>query len=140
MAGIRKAFDAKDAELEMLGNRPAEWSINYSTSEEKTLNYSAGSRDATSFSKGNRSHECTLMLGMADTTAMELAAQKAGYKSLLDVPPFPIVISYINPDQQLVQDVVTASFQSVGRQVGEADTLRFEHSMFVTAIEYNKSL
>lgn len=137
---IRKAFDAKDAELEMLGNRPAEWSIEYSISEEKVLNKSAGSRKPTSYSVGDESYECTLMLGMADQVAMEAAAKKAGYANVLKIPPFPIVISYINPDQQLVQDVVIASFQSTGRKVGESDTLRFEHAMFTVDIELNKSL
>lgn len=136
----RKAFSSKDAELRMFGNVVEEWTMSYGSTQDNKLNYSAGSKDATSFSEGQRSHECTLMLGMADQVAMEAAAKKAGYKSLLDVPPDAAVVTYSNSDNVLVQDVVTMKFQSTGRQVPENDTLRYEHQMFVTAIEYNKSL
>jgi hypothetical protein len=137
---IVKAFDSKDAQLEMLGNQPSEFSINYSTERDDRLNQSAGSKKATSYSEGDETHTCNLMLGMADQAAIESAAKKKGYKSILDLPPFPMVISFVNPDQQLVQDVVTAKFKSTGRPVGISETIRYEHTMFVVDIEYNKSL
>jgi hypothetical protein len=137
---IVKAFDSKDAQLEMLGNAPAEFMIKYSNTRENTLNYSAGSKKPTSYSEGNDAYECALTLGMADQVAVEAAARKAGYKNLLDVPPFPMVISYLNPFQVLVQDVVTAKFQSNGRDVGAGEALRYEHTMFVVDMEFNKPL
>ncbi len=137
---IPKAFDSKDAELEMLGAKVAEFTISYSETENLTLNQSAGSRKATSYSRGNTEMACNLMLGMADQVAIEAAARKRGFKSILDVPPFAMVVTYLNPDQVLVQDVITAKFQSNGRNVGEADTLRYEHTMFVTDIEFSKPL
>lgn len=137
---IVKAFDSKDAELEMLGAKVAEFTINYSETESLTLNQSAGSRKPTSYSRGNTEYACALTLGMADQVAIEAAARKRGYKSILDVPPFPLVVTYLNPDQQLVQDVVTAKFQSNGRNVGEADTLRYEHTMFATDMQFSKPL
>jgi hypothetical protein len=140
MATIRKAFSSKDAELELLGGRPLEFMINYSATREKNLNRSAGSNKPTSFSEGDETYECKLTLGMADLVAVENAAKKASLNSILDLPPFPIVISFINTDQVLVQDVVTATFQSTGRNVGENETIRYEHDMFVTGIEFNKSL
>ncbi len=136
----RKAFSSKDAELRMFGNVVEEWTLSYGSTDDNKLNYSAGSKEPTSYSEGQRSHEATLMLGMADQVAMEAASKKAGYKSLLDVPPAPAVVTYLNSDQVMVQDVVTMKFQSTGRQIAENDTLRYEHQMFVTGIEYNKSL
>lgn len=137
---IVKAFDSKDAELEMLGAKVVEFLISYSETESLTLNQSAGSRKATSYSRGNTEYACSLTLGMADQVAIEAAARKRGYKTILDVPPFALVLSFINPDQQLVQDVITAKFQSNGRAVGESDTLRYEHTMFVVDMEFSKPL
>jgi hypothetical protein len=134
---ISKAFSSKDADIQLLGSRPNEFTIKYSVKETNTLGYSAGSRKPTSYSQGNEEPTCTLMLGMADQAAIEAAARKAGYNSILQIPPFPIVVSYINIDQLLVQDVITAKFASNGRDVGEADALRYEHEMFCTGIDFS---
>jgi hypothetical protein len=138
--GLVKAFDSKDAELELLGAKVAEFTISYSVSESSRLNKSAGSRKPTSYSNGDEEYTCTLMLGMADQVAIEAAARKAGHKSILTVPMFPAVVSYLNPDQVLVQDVIQMKFQSNGRSVGENDTLRYEHTMLVGDIEFSKPL
>ncbi len=124
----------------MFGAFVNEFTINYSKDTDRVLNHSAGSKEPTSYRDGNNTYECTLMLGMEDQVAMEQAAKKAGYKDLTELPPSPAVVSYVNSDQRLVQDVITMSFKTLGRQVGESESLRYEHTMFVTGINFDEPI
>lgn len=137
-----KAYDAGDLTVEFLGNVPAEvYGLKYNSSQEHQKNYSLGSNEPTSWSQGKIDHTASITLSLADTAAIEAAARKAGYSSILKVPPFPIVASFFNEFGDRITDRIVAKFQSTGREVNNGGQgLMMEHELFVLSINYNQPL
>lgn len=135
-----KAYDAADVTVEFLGNTPGEvYGLKYSTNQEHQKNYALGSNEPTSWSQGKMDHTASITLALADTAAIERAAQKAGFSNLLKVPPFPIVVQYFNEFGERIIDRLVAKFQSTGREVNNGGQgLMMEHELFVLSINYNQ--
>lgn len=141
MATLRKngkAYDSADVNVIILGTIPDEvFEVGYDTEREHQLNYSLGSKQPTSWSMGKDSFNGTLTLSAADQFKIEDAAKNAGISNVADIPPFDMVVSYINEYNLARVDRVTCKFMNNGRSIGGDQSLRFQYKLFILAIKFN---
>jgi hypothetical protein len=136
-----KAYDSSGVSIELLGYSPNEvYEITYNTEQAHQKNYSLGSSKPTSWSAGNVDHNGTITLSMADQAAIERAAKKAGIKLITSIPPFDVIVQYFDEFNEMIQDVITCKFQNTGRNVGGDMSLRYQYTLFILDINYNKDL
>lgn len=129
-----KSYGGADVSIAILGSIDYEVTkLEYEVKQTHTANYSVGSDGPTSYSKGKKEYSCSLGLRLASISAIE----KAAGGDLLSIKPFPITVVYVNEENDIITDVVTAKFTSQGRSVGDDDDLKREFEMFCTNIEFN---
>ncbi len=129
-----KTFDNGDVQIAMFGSIDYEVTkIAYSTTQAHTPNYGLGSNKPSSYSKGKIEHKCTLGLRLKSISQLE----KAAGGSLLDVKPFKIVVSYVDDENEMIVDVITAKFADQGRDVGDSEDLKREFELFTLDVAYN---
>lgn len=105
--------------------------ITYGTDQEHQANHSLAN-DATSWSMGKKTHKATITLYMAAVVMIESTV--AG--DLLRKRPFDIQVSYLNEYNEIVNDTITAKFQSQGRDVTGEMGLAKQFELFVLNINY----
>lgn len=129
-----KAYDSGDVQIALFGR--IDWEvtgINYSTEQEHQPNHSLGSNRQTSFSMGKVSHTGDITIRLASASAIE----KAAGGSILNIKPFPINVTYVNDDNDIINDTILAKFQSQGREVGGDMDLKKQYTLFILDIDYN---
>lgn len=129
-----KAYDSGDVQVCLFGR--LDWEVtnlNYDTEQEHQPNHSLGSNKQTSFSMGKVSHKGDITLRLASASAIE----KAAGGSILNIKPFHINVTYVNDDNDIVNDTITAKFQSQGREVGGDMDLKKQFTLFILDIDYN---
>lgn len=132
-----KTYDSGDVMIAMFGSIDYEVTqIAYSKSQEHTHNYSLGSNDPSSYSAGKVKPEGSITLRIPSAGAIE----KAAGGDLLRIKPFPIIVSYINDDNEPIVDKVVAKFAKQGRDVGGDSDLKYQYDLFVLKVDFNKSL
>ena len=129
-----KAYDSGDVVVTLFGRFDFEvTAIEYGTEQEHQGNHSLGSNEQTSFSMGKITHTGSITFRLASASAIEKAAKG----SLLKIKPFPINVSYVNDDNDIINDTIIAKFQSQGREsTGDMD-LKKQFTLFVIDIKYN---
>jgi hypothetical protein len=136
MADVRvngKAYDSGDVSVLIDGIMIDDVKeITYATDQEHQVNHSLRN-DATSWSRGKITHTCSITLYMAAIVAIE----KASGGNLLPRKPFLITVTYANEDNMIVVDVITAKFQSQGREVNGDMGLSRQFDLFTLGIKYN---
>jgi len=136
MATIRKngkAYDSGDVQIVFDGEIIDEVKeISYSTEQEHQLNHSLANK-ATSWSMGKITNKATITLYMPAIVALE---KKAG-GDLLKKSPFDIQVTYVSEDNDIVNDKITAKFQSQGRDVTGEMGLSKQFELFVLDIAYH---
>jgi hypothetical protein len=132
----QRAVDGADIEIRMLGVDVQGFEeITYEEVQETQLNYGKG-RKPHSYSVGRSSYSGSLTL-YHDTVAQIEASLPSG-TTLLDLPPFPIVVSYVSPSGRIVKDIVTAKFQKNMRGGGTGDlALKYQFELFIVNIQFN---
>lgn len=131
-----KAYDSGDVVIALFGRIDLEVTeITYGSEQEHQPNYSLGSNEMTSYSMGKISNTGTITLRLASASAIE----KAVGGNLLKIKPFPINVTYVNEDNDIINDTVIAKFQSQGREVGGDQDLKKQFTLFVTDIKYNNA-
>ncbi len=129
-----KTFDNGDVQIAMFGSIDYEVTkIAYGTSQAHTPNYALGSNKPSSYSKGKIENKCTLGLRFKSISQLE----KAAGGSLLNVKPFKITVAFVDDENEMVVDVITAKFADQGRDVGDSDDLKKEFELFCLDIQYN---
>lgn len=129
-----KSYGGADVTIAILGSIDYEVTkLEYEVKQSYTANYSIGSDMPTSYSQGKREFSCSLGLRMKSISAIE----KAAGGDLLSIKPFPITVTYVNEENEIITDVITAKFASQGRSVGDDDDLKRDFEMFCTNIEFN---
>jgi len=129
-----KAYDSGDVQIALFGR--IDWEvtgINYNTEQEHQANHSLGSNQQTSFSMGKVSHTGDITIRLASASTIE----KAAGGSILNIKPFPINVTYVNDDNDIINDTIMAKFQSQGRAVGGDMDLKKQYTLFITDIKYN---
>lgn len=129
-----KAFGDADVQISIFGSIDYEVTkLEYSVEQTHEANYSVGSDNPTSYRKGRKTYNCTLGLRLKSVSAIE----KAAGGSLLEIKPFPIVVNYVDDENEMITDIITAKFTEQGRSVGDDDDLKREFKMFCTNIQFN---
>lgn len=135
MAIVRKngkAYDSGDVTVTIDGFVTDEVKeITYETAQEHQLNHSL-SNDATSWSMGKKTPKASITMYMA--AIVELENQTGG--DLLKKRPFDIQVSYVNEDNRIVNDTITAKFQNQGREVTGDMGLTKQFELFVLGIDF----
>jgi len=136
MATIRKngkAYDSGDVVIVFDGEVIDEVKeISYSTEQEHQVNHSLSNK-ATSWSMGKITNKATITLYMPAIVKIE---KKAG-GDLLKKAPFDIQVTYVNDYNEIVNDKITAKFQSQGRDVTGEMGLSKQFELFAIDIAYH---
>ncbi|HMI04279.1 MAG TPA: hypothetical protein VK541_17455 [Pedobacter sp.] len=108
-----KAYDSADAQIVIKGELYDEITeITYGNDQEHQLNHSLGV-NATSWSKGKITPKCSMTMYMTDSVRLE----RQGGGSVLNLKPFDIQVSFVNDDNEIINDTIVAKFQNEGREV-----------------------
>lgn len=116
-----RAYDWPSIRLQLLGQTVAGVTeINYSDTQEKVNNYGAGTMPV-SRGYGKYEPKADIMLEMKEVERIQAALPPGG--RLQDIPPFPIVISYVNTsNMQVTHTLHNCEFLGNGREVKTGDT------------------
>lgn len=129
-----KAYDSGDVQVTVFGRLDWEATgINYNTEQEHQANHSLGGNEMSSFSMGKITHSGDITLRLASASAIE----KAAGGNLLSVKPFKINVTYVNDENDIINDTLLVKFQSQGREVGGDMDLKKQYTLFVLDVEYN---
>ncbi|WP_268848143.1 hypothetical protein [Flavobacterium aestivum] len=128
-----KAYDSADSECFINGVPLEITSATYGNEQEHQLNFGLSS-NASSWSRGKKTPSCTIGIMMHDIVPLELAA-KGG--SILDIPPFYMIMTFTNEYNIIVTDRVLMKFQNEGREVTGEMGLKKEYTMFALSVELN---
>jgi len=127
-----KAYDSGDVVVTIDGIIYDEVKeITYATEQEHQVNHSLAN-NATSWSMGKKTHSGSITLYMASVVALE----KSVGGDLLRKRPFDIQVSYVNEYNEIINDTVTAKFQSQGREVTGDMGLAKQFDLFVIGVNY----
>ncbi len=139
MSTVRKngrAYDAGDVVISMFASVGYEVTdISYGTEQEHQLNHSLGSNKPTSYSKGKITHQNSITMRLASISSIE----KAAGGSLLDIKPFEINVTFINDNNDIINDTLLVKFKSQGREVPSEMDLKYQFELFVLDIDYNNA-
>jgi hypothetical protein len=131
-----RAFDSGDVTVALFGRIDFEVTeITYNTAQEHQPNHSLGSNKLTSFSMGKVSNTGSITLRLASASAIE----KAAGGDLLKVKPFHVNVSFVNDDNDIINDTLLVKFQSQGREVGGDMDLKKQFELFILDVDYNNA-
>lgn len=129
-----RAFDSGDVTVALFGRIDFEVTeLTYNTTQEHQPNHSLGSNKLTSFSMGKVSNTGSITLRLASASAIE----KAAGGDLLKVKPFHVNVSFVNDENDIINDTLLVKFQSQGREVGGEMDLKKQFELFILDIDYN---
>lgn len=116
-----RAYDWASLRAQMLGQTVVGiTAVSYKIKQEKVNNF-AGGVNPVSRGYGKREPEASITLEMKEVERIMAALPPGG--SLLDVPPFPVVISFVNSSNQLVTHTLhNCEFLENGRELKTGDT------------------
>lgn len=131
-----RAVDGADIKIRALGvDLQGFEAISYEKTPEHQLNFGQG-RDGYSYSQGRNAYTGSITL-FAETIAEIERALPAG-QSLTDIPPFQIVVTYVQNGGTILKDIVTAKFSKNMRGGNTSDMgLRYQLDLFVLDIVFN---
>lgn len=128
-----KSYDSGDVEVFINGIPIEVTSITYGNEQENQLNYTLKNKP-TSWSAGKITPSCTMGVMMHDITPLELASQG---RSLLNVKPFDVVVTFTNEFNIIVVDRLLLKFQNEGREVTGEMGLKKDYTMFALEVNLN---
>ena len=130
-----RAYDWASVVLQLLGQTViGVTAISYGHKQEKVNNYGAGVNPV-SRGYGKREPTASITLEMKEVERIQAAVPAGG--SLLDIAPFPIVISYVNDSNQLITHTLHAcEFTENKREVKTGDAeIQVELPLVISYIE-----
>jgi hypothetical protein len=131
-----KTFDSGDVVIALFGS--IDWEIteiSYGNKQAHQANYSLGSNKPTSYSAGKIEYESSLTMRLPSASRIE----KSAGGDLLNVKPFPINITFLNDDNEIINDTVYAKFTGNKREVGGDVDLKSQFELFVLDIDFNNA-
>ena len=116
-----RAYDWASLSAQLLGQTIAGiTAVSYGVKQEKVNNYGAGVNPV-SRGYGKREPEASITLEMKEVERIQAALPPGG--SLMDIPPFPVVIVYRNSSNQLVTHTLhNCEFLGQKRELKTGDT------------------
>jgi hypothetical protein len=131
-----KAYDGGDVQITMFGSLSYEVTeITYNTEQEHQLNHSLGSNKGSSYSMGKITNTGSITMRLASVSAIE----KSAGTSLLKIKPFEINVTFVNEDNDIINDTLLCKFQSQGRDVPDEMDLKKQFTLFVLDVNYNNA-
>lgn len=111
-----------DIRVQLLGQTIAGiTAVSYGHKQEKTNNYGAGVNPVSRGIGKREPDGCSITLEMKEVERIQAAVPAGG--SLLDIAPFPIVVSYVNPSNVLVTHTLhNCEFTENKRDMKTGDT------------------
>jgi hypothetical protein len=129
-----KQYDSGDVTVSIFGQLFDEVTeIGYSTEQEHQKNFSLNNK-ATSWSKGKINDSGSIGLYMTEARRLEKAAGPG--KMLMDIKPFDINVSFVNDDNEIVNDTIVCKFTTQGREVNGDMGLKMVYELFVLEVKY----
>lgn len=130
-----RAYDFASIQLQLLGQTIiGTTAISYGHKQEKVNNYGAGVNPV-SRGYGKREPEASVTLEMKEVERIQAAVPAGG--SLLDIKPFPIVVSYVNDSNALITHTLhNCEFTENKRDMKTGDTnIECELPLVISHIE-----
>lgn len=129
-----KSYGNADVQIAMLGSVDYEITkLSYSVSQDNKANYSLGSASPTSYSLGNKTYEASMTMRLKSLSQIE----KAAGGDILSIKPFPVVVTYVDDENEIIIDKLLVKFKKAGRQVGDGDEVETDMELFCLDIEFN---
>lgn len=131
-----KTFDSGDVIVTLFGSIDFEITeISYGKKQAHTPNYSLGSNKPSSFSMGKVEHEGSLTMRQSSLSKIE----KSAGGNILSIKPFPINVTYLNDDNEIINDSLLAKFTNQPREVNGDVDLKAKLDLFVLDIDNNNA-
>ncbi len=130
----RKMYDQGDAEITMLGAIVTNWKkIEYGDTQENQVNH-GGSNEVIGYSEGKKTYFGTYTLGMDEIKNLQSIEGIDG--DIKKIKPFNIIVTFLNEDNGILNDVITCKFTGLRRNVEGMD-LASDLELLVLGIKYN---
>ncbi len=129
-----KSYDSVDVKCNINGVDIEVTSLTYGNEQEHQLNWTLGSSEATSWSTGKRTPNASMGVMMHDITPLETAMIG---RSILDIKPFYLIVSFTNEYNLLVVDRLLVKFSKEGREVTGEMGLKMDYPLFALEVDLN---
>lgn len=129
-----KSYDSVDVKCNINGVDIEVTSLTYGNEQEHQLNWTLGSSEATSWSTGKRTPNASMGIMMHDITPLETAMIG---RSILDIKPFYLIVSFTNEYNLLVVDRLLVKFTKEGREVTGEMGLKMDYPLFALKVDLN---
>ncbi|MDH1883962.1 MULTISPECIES: hypothetical protein [Empedobacter] len=129
-----KSYDSVDVKCNINGVDIEVTSLTYGNEQEHQLNWTLGSSEATSWSTGKRTPNASMGVMMHDITPLETAMIG---RSILDIKPFYLIVSFTNEYNLLVVDRLLVKFTKEGREVTGEMGLKMDYPLFALKVDLN---
>ena len=129
-----KSYASVDVKCNINGVDIEVTSLTYGNEQEHQLNWTLGSSEATSWSTGKRTPNASMGVMMHDITPLETAMIG---RSILDIKPFYLIVSFTNEYNLLVVDRLLVKFTKEGREVTGEMGLKMDYPLFALKVDLN---
>ena len=129
-----KSYDSVDVKCNINAVDIEVTSLTYGNEQEHQLNWTLGSSEATSWSTGKRTPNASMGVMMHDITPLETAMIG---RSILDIKPFYLIVSFTNEYNLLVVDRLLVKFTKEGREVTGEMGLKMDYPLFALKVDLN---
>lgn len=106
-----------------------EYNSNYTHEYQRGLR-----RDARGWRMGAKEMDAKITLPL---DAVSMIERNAPNGDIALIRPFPIIVTYLNSDNELIKDIITAKFKGNGRAVTNDGEIEKEYELFPTEIKFN---
>lgn len=92
------------------------------------------SRNPRGWRMGGRENSCNVTLPLDVISEFEKAAPD---RDIALLRPFPINVTLVNPENEIIKDLIIAKFQGNGRKLAPDSDVEYEYELFVIDIKLN---
>ena len=91
-------------------------------------------RDARGWRMGAKEMDAKITLPLDAVSIIERAAPNG---DIALYRPFPIIVTYLNSENEMIKDIITAKFKGNGRSVTNDGEIETEYELFPTEMKFN---
>ena len=91
-------------------------------------------RDARGWRMGAKEMDAKITLPLDAVSIIESAAPNG---DIALYRPFPIIVTYLNSENEMIKDIITAKFKGNGRSVTNDGEIETEYELFPTEMKFN---
>lgn len=129
-----KSYASADVQVSMFGSIDYEVTkLSYSVSQSNTANYSLGSASPTSYSLGKKTYTAEMTIAVKSLARIE----KAAGGDLLSIKPFPIVVTYVDDENEIIKDTLLVKFAKQGKSAELDKDVETSIELFCLDIKFN---